>query len=132
VLGVIPTYMRPPYLECTAACLADLAHLGYHVVRTDLDTMDWMLDLNRSKQYISSALEGESSNTHSYLVLAHDNLPDTVDVLAPYMIDLIRREGYRSVTVGQCLEDPPENWYRDLETGEPALPRGQEHIAPRL
>jgi len=33
ILGVIPTYMRPPYSSCTAACgcEADLEELGYHI-----------------------------------------------------------------------------------------------------
>jgi len=33
-----PTYMRPPYSSCTAACQADLATLGYVVTYFDLDT----------------------------------------------------------------------------------------------
>jgi peptidoglycan/xylan/chitin deacetylase (PgdA/CDA1 family) len=33
ILGVIPTYMRPPYSACTAStgCEADMAALGYHI-----------------------------------------------------------------------------------------------------
>ena len=34
IIGVIPTYMRPPYLDCDAGCLADMHTLGYHVVRS--------------------------------------------------------------------------------------------------
>jgi len=33
ILGVLPTYFRPPYTNCDAACLSDLGALGYHVVR---------------------------------------------------------------------------------------------------
>ena len=32
ILGVIPTYFRPPYTRCWADCLKDLKSLGYHVV----------------------------------------------------------------------------------------------------
>jgi peptidoglycan/xylan/chitin deacetylase (PgdA/CDA1 family) len=32
VLGVIPTYFRPPYTRCSADCYNDLKSLGYHVV----------------------------------------------------------------------------------------------------
>lgn len=38
VLGFIPTYMRPPYLQCTESCLKIMGDLGYHVVRANLDT----------------------------------------------------------------------------------------------
>lgn len=124
--------MRPPYLECTTACLADLAHLGYHVIRIDLDTMDWMHNMTESKHYVSAALEGKSSNTHSFLPLAHDIFQDTVDVLVPYMIELMREEGYKSVTVGECLGDPPWSWYRDLETGEPAWPKVKGYVMPAI
>ena len=42
VLGVIPTYMRPPYSSCSAesGCEADMNNLGYHVTYFDLDTQD--------------------------------------------------------------------------------------------
>jgi peptidoglycan/xylan/chitin deacetylase (PgdA/CDA1 family) len=40
IVGVMPTYMRPPYSSCTAAsgCEKDMADLGYHVSYFDLDT----------------------------------------------------------------------------------------------
>lgn len=38
VLGFIPTYMRPPYLQCQETCLSIMDKLGYHVVRANLDT----------------------------------------------------------------------------------------------
>lgn len=33
------------------------------------------------------------------------------------MIDNAREHGYKLVTVGECLDDPEENWYRDPLTG---------------
>lgn len=32
ILGVIPTYFRPPYTSCEGACYGELSALGYHVV----------------------------------------------------------------------------------------------------
>jgi peptidoglycan/xylan/chitin deacetylase (PgdA/CDA1 family) len=32
ILGVIPTYFRPPYTRCDGACYGELRSLGYHVV----------------------------------------------------------------------------------------------------
>lgn len=40
ILGFFPTYMRPPYSDCTEAsgCAADMADLGYHITYFDVDT----------------------------------------------------------------------------------------------
>lgn len=32
ILGVIPTYFRPPYTRCGADCYNDLRSFGYHIV----------------------------------------------------------------------------------------------------
>jgi peptidoglycan/xylan/chitin deacetylase (PgdA/CDA1 family) len=36
IIGVIPTYMRPPYTSCGRSCVSDMANLGYHVVSSNL------------------------------------------------------------------------------------------------
>jgi len=40
ILGFFPTYMRPPYSDCTAesGCQDDMAELGYHITYFDVDT----------------------------------------------------------------------------------------------
>lgn len=40
ILGFFPTYMRPPYSDCTeeSGCAGDMADLGYHVTYFDVDT----------------------------------------------------------------------------------------------
>jgi peptidoglycan/xylan/chitin deacetylase (PgdA/CDA1 family) len=35
ILGVIPTYFRPPLTRCDATCYGDLKSFGYHVVSLD-------------------------------------------------------------------------------------------------
>ena len=46
LFGWIPTYFRPPYLECSASsgCANLMSALGYHIVNTNLDTKDYMYD----------------------------------------------------------------------------------------
>lgn len=34
ILGFFPTYMRAPFMKCSAACQADMLKLGYHIVST--------------------------------------------------------------------------------------------------
>lgn len=38
VLGFIPTYFRPPYLQCRDNCQAVMKKLGYHVIMKNLET----------------------------------------------------------------------------------------------
>jgi len=50
-----------------------------------------------------------------------------------YMIDQARKLGYQLTTLGDCLGDPPSNWYRDPVTGQPynaANARPQAAVVP--
>ncbi|KAJ4860617.1 polysaccharide deacetylase domain-containing protein [Trichoderma breve] len=97
IFGFVPTYMRPPFLD------------------TNLDTKDYENDdpvlIQKSKDKFFS-MQSSDETDHSYIVLAHDVHYQTVVTLAKYMIETSRERGYKLVTVGECLGDPPENWYR--------------------
>jgi hypothetical protein len=48
-----------------------------------------------------------------YIVLNHDTHYQTTHNLTSFMLDYLRSMNFsKSVTVGQCMGDPPENWYR--------------------
>ncbi|KJZ76505.1 hypothetical protein HIM_04234 [Hirsutella minnesotensis 3608] len=115
IFGWFPTYLRPPYLECSGGCQEFLREWGYHIISTNVDTKDYENDdpalIENSKRKFSDAVSrGPSGN--GYIVLAHDVHYQTVVTLAPYMIEESRNRGYRLVTVGECLGDPRQNWYR--------------------
>ncbi|KAK3301669.1 carbohydrate esterase family 4 protein [Chaetomium strumarium] len=96
-------------------CLNDMQRMGYHVVNFDVDPKDY---LYQRPGEIQAAMDNFSGALNagwwggSFLVLAHDSLPQTADALVPHMLEEIRQRGYRAVTVGECLGDPRENWYR--------------------
>jgi peptidoglycan/xylan/chitin deacetylase (PgdA/CDA1 family) len=125
LFGWIPTYMRAPYLECNAAsgCLDEMSELGYHVVDQNIDTKDYENDspalIQISKDRYSSGVSSNSEN-NQYIVLAHDVHDQTVHNLTAFMIDTAQDRGYRLVTVGECLGDPRENWYRTVSRGRDA------------
>ncbi|KAF4456018.1 hypothetical protein F53441_1739 [Fusarium austroafricanum] len=133
LFGWIPTYMRPPYLECNAesGCLDEMSELGYHVIDQNVDTKDYENDspelIQNSKNRYSSGVSSDLDN-NQYIVLAHDVHAQTVRNLTSFMIDTAQDRGYRLVTVGECLGDPKENWYRpasrgrDVTSTEPATP----------
>ncbi|KAK9770707.1 hypothetical protein SCAR479_12596 [Seiridium cardinale] len=118
ILGFIPTYMRPPYSSCTAAsgCESDLSDLGYHIVYFDLDTQDYLHDspelIQTSKDIVDDFFEGKSPSNFDALAIGHDIHYQTVYNLTEYMLKEIQSLNYTAVTVGECLGDPVENWYR--------------------
>lgn len=122
LFGWIPTYMRPPYLECSSSsgCLSLLNTLGYHVISTDLDTKDWENDspelIQISKDKYSSGVS-DTPTANKYLVLAHDVHEQTVRNLTAYMITTAQDRGYNLARVGDCLGDPEANWYRTAPKG---------------
>ncbi|KAI2609155.1 carbohydrate esterase family 4 protein [Hypoxylon sp. NC1633] len=121
VLGVVPTYMRPPYAEWRDRDVrADLDDLGYHIVMYNIDTKDFLHngrdDIQASIDTFEDAVSKEGDG--SYVVLCHDIREWTAKKLVPAMLRTIRERGYEAVTLGECLNDPEEFWYRDPEAGE--------------
>jgi peptidoglycan/xylan/chitin deacetylase (PgdA/CDA1 family) len=116
-LGLIPTYLRPPYFSTNNEVLDVAGGLGYHVVNANLDTNDWRGDYDASRQAFSEALQ-QGQWDGGKIVLAHDTHERTVHELAAYMIEQARDAGFRLVTVGECMGDSRENWYRSPNTGE--------------
>ncbi|KAK8108643.1 polysaccharide deacetylase [Apiospora sp. TS-2023a] len=116
ILGYIPTYMRPPFSICERNCQNLLSTLGYHAIYFDLDTEGYLHDdpsqIQTSKDIWDDAVVGSNPCQDSYLQIEHDIHYQTVYNLTDYILDSLFRSGYRSVTVGQCLGDPAENWYR--------------------
>jgi len=51
-----------------------------------------------------------------FLQIEHDIHQQVVYNLTDYILTSLFSNGYRAVTVGECLGDPPANWYR---TGPP-------------
>lgn len=119
IMGGFPSYMRPPYSSCTpeSGCLDDLGKLGYHIVLYDIDTKDYSHDnpskIQHSKEIFDSALDGARPSDKSWLIIAHDPHEQTAFNLTEHMLNRIAADGYRAVTVGECLNDPHHNWYRE-------------------
>jgi hypothetical protein len=85
----------------------------------NVDTLDWQGDYVAAKKNYINALSGGKPASSSFIVLAHDIHQQTVADLVPYMIAQLKALGYSTATMGECLNDPPENWYRDPASGQP-------------
>ncbi|CAZ82925.1 unnamed protein product [Tuber melanosporum] len=120
ICGKVPTYMRPPFSSCNAACKATMKKLGYHITYFDFDTQDYLHttpETNQiSKDVVHNLLAGTDSTTQDFLAIAHDIHYQTVHNLTTYMFDQMVQYGYQGVTAGRCLNDPEANWYRTSGT----------------
>lgn len=120
IVGFFPTYMRPPYSSCNAACEATLSTLGYHIAFFDLDTDDYNNDspllIQNAKNNFGNVINPSNPAANSFLVISHDIHEQTAHNLTSYMLDTLRSKGYRAVTLGECLGDPQANWYRAAGT----------------
>ncbi|KAJ5272763.1 Glycoside hydrolase/deacetylase beta/alpha-barrel [Penicillium angulare] len=111
ILGFYPTYMRAPFLMVTADVLAAMSALKYHVISASIDTKDYENDHpdDSWRSFEKFRAELDAGGT---IVLAHDTHQTTVEILVDNMIAEIESRGYEMVTIGECLGDPPEYWYR--------------------
>ena len=116
ILGFFPTYMRPPYSICEKNCQSILSTLGYHVIYFDLDTAGYLNDdasmIQTSKDIWDNAIDGTNPAKKSFLQIEHDIHYQTVYNLTDYILTSLFANGYKAVTVGECLGDPVSNWYR--------------------
>jgi peptidoglycan/xylan/chitin deacetylase (PgdA/CDA1 family) len=136
IIQKFPTYMRPPYSSCDEAsgCWKDMQNLGYVVTYFDVDTdgtlaqrfkccrsmtnqrIDYNNDspdkIQNAKNNFNKYFQTDNIATDKFLSIEHDIHEQTAHNLTEYMLKIIQDKGYRGVTVGECLGDPAENWYR--------------------
>ncbi|OHE98733.1 chitin binding protein [Colletotrichum orchidophilum] len=116
ILGFFPTYMRPPYSICGAECEQQMSDLGYHITYFDLDTQGYLhtdpTQIGFSINLWDQAMLARTPCNGSYLHIEHDIHQTIATTLTNHILDSVVANGWNAVTVGTCLGDPPENWYR--------------------
>jgi peptidoglycan/xylan/chitin deacetylase (PgdA/CDA1 family) len=122
IVGKIPTYMRPPYSKCkTADCQKDMADLGYHISDFNFSTEDYLEEPKGTFQNSLDWFKGNitkgnaTPEKNDWLTIAHDIIGPTAYNLTEFMLSTLTQLGYKAVTIGDCLNDPPENWYRSAD-----------------
>lgn len=119
LLGYFPTYIRPPHSMSNATTDRWLADLGYHVTYFDLNTLGYENDdpnlIQNSKNIWDNRVESLDPLSNSVLQIEHDPLYQSVYNLTEYTLKSLFRNNFKSVTVGECLGDPKENWYRKIK-----------------
>ncbi|KAF5657066.1 polysaccharide deacetylase family [Fusarium heterosporum] len=111
LVGKWPTYMRPPYFSYNSNTLSVMKTLGYHVINADVDSLDWEYN-TPAETNTALKLFKDGITKGGSIALFHDVHQNTVRNLIPKVLDAVKRSTRIPVTVGQCLGDPPANWYK--------------------
>ncbi len=98
IIGVKPTYMRPPYLATGGNVLSTMKTLGYRVITDDIDTGDWNNNTPQQSQALFTRA-GASGNGH--IPLMHETYASTVNTLTPWLINWAKTNSLKLVTVGE-------------------------------
>jgi peptidoglycan/xylan/chitin deacetylase (PgdA/CDA1 family) len=116
VIGVRPTFFRPPFGDFNGAVLTRVYHLGMITVLWNDSPADWLRQgvdviLNRT---LTRAGDGA-------IILLHDGGGDRSQTVAalPFIIEGLQQRGFQLVTLQQLVDDMP---------GKHALPRHSQFI----
>jgi peptidoglycan/xylan/chitin deacetylase (PgdA/CDA1 family) len=101
IIGVKPTYMRPPYLAIGGNVLPTMRTLGYRVITDDVDSEDWNGKTPAQSQAKFTAA-GAAGNGH--IPLMHETYASTVDTLTPWLINWAKNNNLKLVTVGELRD----------------------------
>lgn len=110
ILGAKPTHMRPPYGSYNQNIVDTLGRFGY----TSVDM--WTIDSGDTAGISVDAQfqRYQSARTDVGLIaLNHDVQQPTVQQLAPRILDWAQSRGLQIVTIGTCLGQSQNEWYRE-------------------
>jgi peptidoglycan/xylan/chitin deacetylase (PgdA/CDA1 family) len=116
ILGKYPIYMRPPHGSCNEAYQTVMKDHGYVIATWGLDTQDWdhQDDIQQAKEIFKREMDQSQGGPQPghRIVLAHDFHEQTASSLTPYMFQYLKDNGWKGVTLCQCLGELAQNWYR--------------------
>ncbi|KAH8550644.1 hypothetical protein BGW37DRAFT_521314 [Umbelopsis sp. PMI_123] len=116
IIGVRPTFVRPPYGNSDKHVTKVLNHLGYTVVNWSVDSKDYETHRLSSEMHNYHRGLGPSDDSKGGIGLEHDEfsslLPkqvykQTVEELADSVINYAHRRGYKLSTVAECFNEAP-------------------------
>jgi peptidoglycan/xylan/chitin deacetylase (PgdA/CDA1 family) len=101
IIGVKPTYMRPPYLKTGGNVTTVMKNLGYRMITTDVDSQDWNgLTASQSQQRFAAAGPVNPDGT-GHISLIHETYATSVRELVPWLINWAKENKLKMVTVGK-------------------------------
>jgi hypothetical protein len=131
IIGVKPTYMRPPYLATGGNVLSVMKTMGYRVITDDVDTEDWNGKTpSQSQQKFQQA--GAGGNGH--IPLMHETYQGTVETLTPWLINWAKTNNLKLVTVGEldALHTRRKTWANPLQRNVWVMPEVHMSMQPGM
>lgn len=111
IVGLVPAYFRPPYGSYNTQALQVLANYSYNVFTWDVDSGDADGEsVSYSEKQYSQALTGNYPKPK--LGLSHETIPTTSQKVVPYVQALAKKQGYKQMTVAECVGDTGAGWYK--------------------
>lgn len=126
IIGFRPAYMRPPYGSYNDNVTAVAKARGQDVVIWNFDSQDWnSLTANQSETRYSDFV---ATKPNTVLALNHETYNTTAHEVLPYAIKLLQKNGYRLVTVAECVGGKP--YLPPKPPKPPHLPPPPPHSPP--
>lgn len=82
----------------------------------DTDDYNQLSNIQVAKDNFKRILD-QTPQSGDQLAIAHDIHQVTATELTAYMLQYLRDQGFRGVTMGECMGEPKENWYRTSGEG---------------
>jgi peptidoglycan/xylan/chitin deacetylase (PgdA/CDA1 family) len=109
VIGVRPTYYRPPYGDIDDRVRAVSRLMGLKPVKWGFNSTDWLLNANPNvftpDQFKQRMLQAMNVNTHGVIDLSHDLTPNTVQWAVTVTIPTLLEQRMVPMSVPECLGD---------------------------
>jgi len=101
IVGVVPAFMRPPYGNYNDLVRQASAIRGQKLVIWDFDSGDSVGATPAESNAAYDNLVQQHPST--ILALNHEVYEQTAHVIVPHAIQVLQQNGYRLVTVAECL-----------------------------
>jgi len=99
LIGMEMDLFRPPYGAYNSVLMEMAKELGYHVVKWNVDSFDWM---NKGVQFETDHVLNNKNLQNGAIILFHNGAKDTLEAL-PAIIEGLRAKGYEFVSVSELI-----------------------------
>lgn len=106
LIGVTPTYFRPPFGDYSNSLLTEAEKLGICTIQWDVDSLDWQ---NRT---VSQITERVLARTKSGSIILFHNNSDHILTVLPIVILGLQNKGYSFVRIDELVYK--DNFYIDV------------------
>ncbi|KAJ8090193.1 hypothetical protein PM082_018783 [Marasmius tenuissimus] len=113
IVGVTPAMARPPFGNYNDLVRQVAAARGQTIVNWDYDTQDAAAVMPSPDERVENYRKLIEQHPSTILALNHEVKKETVQIVMPKVVNMLKDAGYRMVTVAECLGMQP---YQKIES----------------